>query len=533
LLLLDEPTNHLDLEAIAWLESWLAAWKGGLIFISHDRHFMDRVAEEVIELSHGGLERFPAPFEAFRAERARRREARLKQYEEQQAFIRKNEDFIRRNIAGQKTKQAQSRRRMLEKIELLEPPRRDAAFRLQIRKNVREGHRVLQAAGLSYAYAAEPPILQHVDFTLYRGERVGLLGRNGSGKSTLLKLAAGLLVPDGGTIILDERVSLGYFPQEGGVLDPKQRALDAVWEEIPAEPEVAVRNILGGFLFSDAEAEKRIGLMSGGEKSRVLLVKLMLSRPNFLVMDEPTNHLDLPSRILLENMLSEYDGTVLLVSHDRAFLDEVITTVYHGRDGGLTRYEGNVSDNLSRLFPAEESQPAKSRPPAAAEAAAPPEEKIRQAGRGANRYKIGKLEERITALEEEQKVCEAEMLSEAATRDGEFFGKWKPGIRRWERNFPGSTGNGRNCAAHEDQSGGLVVPAALLQRGGSRTATRGGNPAGGAAGTAAGPGRRVRGLRQPGRPDGTPPPGAGAAGRGAASRPAVPAGRRLPQYRGC
>lgn len=421
LLLLDEPTNHLDLEAIAWLESWLEAWKGGLVFISHDRHFMDRVAQEVVELSHGGLERYPAPFDVFRAERARRREARLKEYAEQQAFIKKNEEFIRRNIAGQKTKQAQSRRRMLEKIELLEPPRRDASFRLQIRKDTREGHRVLEAEGLSFAYGGGPPVLRDVGFTLYRGERIGLLGRNGSGKSTLLKMAAGLLAPDGGRITLDERVTLGYFPQEGGALDPGMRALDAIWEVIPAEPEVAVRNILGGFLFSDEEAEKRIGLMSGGEKSRVLLVKLMLSRPNFLVMDEPTNHLDLPSRILLENMLVGYDGTVLLVSHDRAFLDEVVTAVYHVGDGHLVRYEGNVSDNLARILPEETPAATVVSTRAQEETLLPPEERVRQAGRGANRYKIGKLEERIAALEEERKGCEQEMLSEAATRDGRIF----------------------------------------------------------------------------------------------------------------
>ena len=422
LLLLDEPTNHLDLEAISWLQKWLSSWKGGLIFISHDRHFMDSVAQEIVELHNGELERYPVPFDAYRNERAKRREQQLKQYLEQQAFIKKNEDFIRRNLAGQKTKQAQSRRRMLEKIIHLEAPARDDSYRLDLKKSGREGKRTVWAENLSFSYGEGTPVLSDITFDLWRGERIGLIGRNGCGKSTLLKIIAGILNPSGGTLGVDERAVTGYFPQEGGVLDPECTALEEVWKEAPAEPEERMRSILGGFLFSDAEADKKVKLMSGGERSRLLLVKLMLNRPNLLIMDEPTNHLDLPSRILLENTLAEYDGTLIMVSHDRAFLDEVATAVYHVEEGCVTRYEGNVAENSSRLFPAEEETPVVAKK-AVIRQEISADEKSRQAVRGANKYKIGKLEQKITDLEQAAALCEEEMVSEEAVRDGRIYGE--------------------------------------------------------------------------------------------------------------
>ena len=421
LLLLDEPTNHLDLEAIDWLQQWLSSWKGGLVFISHDRHFLDRVAEEIVELHNGVLERYPVPFDAYRKERALRREQQLKQFLEQQAFIRKNEEFIRRNLAGQKTKQAQSRRRMLEKLILLEPPAKDDGYRLELKKSGREGHCTVRAENLAFSYGAHSPILQDLSFELWRGERIGLIGRNGCGKSTLLKLIAGRLAPADGNVHVDERAIVGYFPQEGGILDPEATALEEVWKDAPAETEERMRSILGGFLFSEGEADKKVKLMSGGEKSRLLLVKLMLHKPNLLIMDEPTNHLDLPSRILLENTLAEYDGTLIMVSHDRAFLDEVVTAVYHVENGGITRYEGNVSDNSGRLFAGEPLQPVKEEKKSAPVKAMAPEEKSRQAGRGANKFKIGKLEQKIEELEQAAALCEQEMVCEEAVRDGRVY----------------------------------------------------------------------------------------------------------------
>ena len=424
LLLLDEPTNHLDLEAIGWLGEWLSSWKRGLIFISHDRRFMDRVAEEIVELDNGILERYPVPFDAYREERSRRRAFQLKQYLEQQAFISKNEEFIRRNLAGQKSRQARSRRRMLEKLHLLEPPAGDRGYRLELEKSGREGRATVRSEELAFAYSEGMGILKDVSFTLWRGERVGLIGRNGCGKSTLLKMIAGRLSPSSGTLHTDKRVSIGYFPQDGGLLDPEATALEEVWGESPSEPEVKIRGILGAFLFSEGEADKKIKRMSGGEKSRLLLVKLMLSKPNLLVMDEPTNHLDLPSRILLENTLVEYDGTLIMVSHDRAFLDAVVTAVYHIHEGTLLRYEGNVSENSARLFQ-QESVNRQTGSTRRVENAVPgrqsASERSRQAGRGANRYKIGKLEDAIAELEKTAVACEGEMLSEESVRDGRIF----------------------------------------------------------------------------------------------------------------
>jgi len=420
ILLLDEPTNHLDLQAIDWIERWLVARRGTTLIISHDRHLIDAVADEIVEFRNAGLERYPAPFSAFREERARRNEARIRQWKQQQEFIEKTEDFIRRNIAGQKTKQAQSRRRMLEKIILLEPPARDNSWRLGISKAVAEGKTVAEAVGLSIGYD-DTTLLDNVSLSLYRGEKVAIVGNNGSGKSTLIRAFLGQLSGFGGQVRLGEQCRIGYFPQEGGELDPTLSVYDEIARERPTAPEEELRTILGAFLFSGDDVYKRVAVLSGGEKSRLLLAKLFLRQPNLLIMDEPTNHLDLESRVMLENALSEFDGTLLFVSHDRAFVDTVATAIWHIEESSVLRLEGNIEDNRARLFPAarleKDAQPKKGADqprPAGSDGG-------RALGRGANRYKIGKIEEAIADLEERIREEELKMLDEEALRDGRVY----------------------------------------------------------------------------------------------------------------
>jgi len=349
-LLLDEPSNHLDLEGIAWLEAWLRARRGTTLVISHDRHLIDAVADEIVEYRNGGLERYPAPFAAFREERARRRAVQDKHWKEQREFIERTEDFIRRNIAGQKTKQAQARRRVLEKVERLEPPERDTAWRLRFAKARLESKELARAEGMSFAYGGRL-ILNKISFTVYRGEKIAIIGANGCGKTTLLKALLGLEPVHSGALHLDPSACLGYFPQEGGELDPANTVLEEIFTEKPAASEEEMRSLLGAFLFSGDDAHKHVRDLSGGERSRLLIAKLFLRRPNLLVMDEATNHLDLESRILLENALAEYDGSLVFVSHDRAFVNSIATALWHIDNGRLARYEGNIDDNEARLFP--------------------------------------------------------------------------------------------------------------------------------------------------------------------------------------
>jgi ATP-binding cassette subfamily F protein 3 len=424
LLLLDEPTNHLDLETIDWLTGWLAAWQGTVLMVTHDRHLIDRVADEVVELEDGTLYRYTGGYEGFRKGREERRRLAEKRYEMQAAEIARQEEFIRRNLAGQKTKQAQSRRRMLERIERLEPPPRDRAFRLRFSGGGVSPHVIVEAADVEKAYDGKP-VLCGVTATAYRGEKIGLVGRNGTGKSTLLRLLLRLETPDRGKIHFAPGVRVGYFPQEGGALDPENTLLEELRLELPSAPEGELRSHLGAFLFSGDAVDNRIASLSGGEKSRLLLLKLMLRRPEVLILDEPTNHLDLPSCLLLENTLAEYEGTLFVVSHDRRFLDEVIDTVYHLREGRLERLPGNISDNEGRLFGETPADPVRASAPSGTDAAPPERERTdaggKQALRGANRYRIGRLEEEIHRLEEAVKLCETELTGAEALRDGRVY----------------------------------------------------------------------------------------------------------------
>jgi ATP-binding cassette subfamily F protein 3 len=341
LLLLDEPTNHLDIEATRWLEKFLREFSGAVVVISHDRYLLDRAVEEIVEMTSGGLEFYAGRYSSYVVQKEERLARQRKQYELQQEQIRRTEEFIRRNIAGQKTKQAQSRRKALEKMKrIAPPPSRRKQIRPHLRASGREGRVALSYEHVSKSYSGQV-LFRDISFAVERGERVALLGPNGTGKSTLLKMAIGLESPDEGLCQLGHNVHIGYYEQDLAGLGRTGTILEEVWKSKPDLLEPNLRSYLARFLFQGDEVDRPVGTLSGGEQSRVALARLMLQEANLLLLDEPTNHLDIAARDALEGVLSEYDGTILLVSHDRYFLDMTVDRILHLEDGRLREYLGN------------------------------------------------------------------------------------------------------------------------------------------------------------------------------------------------
>src|SRR5919201_3748360 len=349
LLLLDEPSNHLDITATEWLEGVLRAYRGTVVVISHDRYFLDRVVDEIMELEQHRLQRYVGNYSAYVTARAARLEQQRKAYELQQAEIRRQEEFIRRNMAGQNTKQAQSRQKVLERLERVAKPTADnQRMQLRFTTQQRESHEVIVGRQVWKSYG-ERPVLRGLSCTVYRGEKVGLMGPNGAGKSTLVRLLMGEDTPDQGTLRLGRNVTVAYYDQEMHTLNAQNTILDEVWQVEPWRTVGDMRAYLGRFLFSGEEVFQRVGTLSGGEKSRVTLAKLMLSTANLLILDEPTNHLDIPAREALEQALVAYPGTLLIVSHDRYFLNRIISRLLYLRDGTCVSYAGNYADYQAQL----------------------------------------------------------------------------------------------------------------------------------------------------------------------------------------
>jgi ATP-binding cassette subfamily F protein 3 len=353
LLLLDEPTNHLDLAALEWLEEYLSGWKGAIIVVAHDRYFLDRVVTRVLELAFGRIEEYPGNYTRYVQLRAERLERRRKEYEEQQEYIARTEEFIRRYKAGQRSKEARGRQTLLNRLERLERPQDFQAIRFRLGKQIESGQVVLTTQKLAVGYPANgvasgPARLLNVpDMEVQRGERIGMLGPNGSGKTTLLRTIIGQLAPLEGRVALGHNVLVGYYAQTHDDLNPNNIMLDEIRQATPFSEESA-RTFLGRFLFSGDDIYKPISALSGGERSRLALAKLTLLGANFLVLDEPTNHLDLPARQALEAVLAEYDGTLLFVSHDRYFIDALASRVWLIQDGMFIDHPGNYSDYRRR-----------------------------------------------------------------------------------------------------------------------------------------------------------------------------------------
>jgi ATP-binding cassette subfamily F protein 3 len=348
LLILDEPTNYLDLDNLAWLEQYLRSFRGAVLVVSHDRYFLDALAEVIYELERGSLTRYTGNYTRFVQQKAEAVEQQLKEYNRQQGEIARMEDFVRRNIAAKDTtRRAQSRLKTLEKMERLERPVKEIRASIFFKISRPSGQEVLQVEDLCIGYPGLA-LARGLNFEIGRGERVALIGPNGIGKSTLLKSIAGRLAPLGGRLRPGNHVQIGYYDQEQQGLTGGKQVLQELWDRYPRLNEVDVRKVLGRFLFRGEDVLKQVADLSGGEKSRLALASLMLQKANFLLLDEPTNHLDLPSREVLEDALTDYPGTLLFVSHDRYFINKIATRVLELSPGGTSSWLGNYDDYASK-----------------------------------------------------------------------------------------------------------------------------------------------------------------------------------------
>jgi len=373
LLVLDEPTNHLDINAVEWLENFLKTWDGALLVVSHDRYFMDHVISTIWEMEWGRVEVYRGNYSHYVQQREARHERLMREYEAQQEFIAKEEDYIRRNIAGQNTAQAKGRLRRLERLKrdsLIAPVRRQRHIHLNLRADLRSGEKVLMTNDLVIGYERDEPLVEVPDITLYRREVAAVIGPNGVGKTTLLKTLLHELPPLHGTARLGAAVEPGYFAQAHEGLNPDNSVLDELLT-VRNLPLSEARNYLASFLFTGDDVFRPVATLSGGERGRLALAKLALAGANFLLMDEPTNHLDIPSQEILQDVLAAFDGTILLVSHDRYLIDALATQIWDVQPGGMTVFEGTYQEYLAARQAARESASAQGEAPAAPEKPAP------------------------------------------------------------------------------------------------------------------------------------------------------------------
>ena len=350
-LLLDEPTNHLDMESIAWLETYLKSYAGSVIIVAHDRYFLDRVVTKIVELDNGIGTMFSGNYSAYSDKKAMLRDAKIRAYLNQQQEIRHQEAVITKLKSFNREKsirRAESREKMLDKIERVEKPVDiDDSMDIRLEPDVISGNDVLTVRELSKSFDAQP-LFSHVDFDIRRGERVAIIGNNGTGKTTLLKIINGLLEADSGEIRLGSKVHIGYYDQEHQVLHMDKTLFEEIQDTYPDMHNTQIRNTLASFLFTGDDVFKLIRDLSGGERGRVSLAKLMLSDANFLLLDEPTNHLDITSKEILESALCRYTGTVLYVSHDRYFINRTATRILDLTSQSLINYIGNYDYYLEK-----------------------------------------------------------------------------------------------------------------------------------------------------------------------------------------
>jgi ATP-binding cassette subfamily F protein 3 len=424
LLLLDEPTNHLDLTALEWLETYLSAWKGAMVIVAHDRYFLDKVVSSTIELAFGRVEEYPGNYTKYLDLREERMERRLREYEAQQAQIAHTEDFIRRYKAGQRSREARGRQKLLDRMDRVERPQDLPELHFDFTPITESGLVVISTNKLAAGYGSgrlrgqpqdEAKILVRVtDLELLRGDCVGLIG-NGVGKTTLLRTLIGELPPVGGQVQIGHNVRIGYYSQTHAGLNMQRSIIDEI-RQISVLSEEGARTFLGRFLFSRDDVFKAIGTLSGGERSRVALAKLTLQGSNFMILDEPTNHLDLQSRQLLEEVLSEFDGTLLFVSHDRYFIDRLATKVWAIEDGMLYPYIGNYTEyRLHKQRIAQNTSPGKVVKPVAVSSA-------KSTGKKGSKEKIRTIEDvehDIERAEAHVRLLEDQLAQAALIADAE------------------------------------------------------------------------------------------------------------------
>jgi ATP-binding cassette subfamily F protein 3 len=449
LLLLDEPTNHLDLEGIEWIEQWIRAQKGAVLVVSHDRRLLNNAVSSIVELERGRLVRYPGRYDDYVRIKEERYTSELRAYENQQDFLRKEEAFIKIHMGSQRTAEAKGRQKKLEHVERLERPFNDVR-KPHIKPPLAErgGERVLEARDVAAGYVTDgvkKVLFSGLDLRLARGERIGIVGRNGAGKTTMLKILAGRMLPLAGEIEMGHRAASGYYDQDtSGLRDDSTPYLE-IRRDHPDLTDQEIRNHLALFLFRGDDVEARVGSLSGGERARLCLAKLTLTHPSWLAMDEPTNHLDLAARTSLEEMLGDFQGALVFVSHDREFMDGLCNQVLEVGDGKVKRYPGNYSawraakaaEAEARDEKKEQSrQQDKARARATAQSAAakqpdskrtdqkkpeqksPAQKKPGSAGKVRNPYLFEKLEQRIMTLEAELAELQIACTTEAVYRDG-------------------------------------------------------------------------------------------------------------------
>ena len=347
-LFLDEPTNHLDMEMLEWLEGYLSSYRGGILIVSHDRYFMDRIVTGVVELDHHKATTYRGNYSRYVAQREERLKADTIAYEKQQEYIKKTEEYIDKYRAGIKSKMARGRQSQLNRLERLEAPETSHSLDFKFPPAAMSADKVLVLDHVSIGYTTDNPIIDDVSVVVRRGESVALIGPNGAGKSTMVKAIVGELFPIEGHIDIGNRVQVGYFSQEHEELHDRWQVVDEIINNYNFTEEKA-RNVLGSFLFKGDDVFKLVGDLSGGERARLALLKLFLQGDNFLILDEPTNHLDIPTREIVERALQQFGGTCFIISHDRYFLDQVSTRTLVLENKGLTEYLGNYSYYKEKL----------------------------------------------------------------------------------------------------------------------------------------------------------------------------------------
>lgn len=418
LILLDEPTNHLDMESIRWLETFLSNYRGAVLIVSHDRYFLDKVVDKVIEIERGTSQVFNGNYSAYAEKKKAQRDAQMKLYMNQQQEIHHQEEVIAKlkSFNREKSiKRAESREKMLDKMDVLEKPtevRSDMRIRLEPR--ITSGNDVLTVEHLSKAFPGQT-LFQDLNFEIKRGERVAIIGNNGTGKTTILKILNEVIRPDAGSFTLGSRVQIGYYDQEHQVLHMEKTIFQEISDAYPYLTNTEIRNVLAAFLFTNDDVFQPIHTLSGGERGRISLAKLMLSNANFLILDEPTNHLDIVSKEILENALKDYTGTVLYVSHDRYFINQTATRILELTGQTLVNYIGNYDyylekkEELTRIYaPAADAA-------APEETAAPSEASSTKLDWKAQKEEQARLRKKENELKKTEKRIE-----ELETRDSEI-----------------------------------------------------------------------------------------------------------------
>ncbi len=419
LIILDEPTNHLDLNSIAWLETYLLNYKGAVLIVSHDRYFLDKIAGKIIEIDQTRATSYTGNYSDYAVKREQLRSAALNAYFKQQQEIRHQEAVIEklRSFNREKSiKRAESREKLLQKMDVLEKPTEAATdIHMTLTPRVVSGNDVIHIEGLSKSFGSRQ-LFSDIDMDIKRGEHVAVIGDNGAGKTTILKIINGLLDADAGTITLGTNVHIGYYDQEHHVLHMDKTLFDEISDEYPYLNQTEIRNTLAAFLFTGDDVYKRIGDLSGGERGRLSLARLMLSEANFLILDEPTNHLDITSKEILEDALNSYEGTVLYVSHDRYFINRTASRILDLKEKTLTGYLGNYDYYLEKKEASSKALPSWS-VSSSGKDAAPSENKLgwqakkeQQAKARKKENDLRKCEEAISALEKRIAGVESDML---------------------------------------------------------------------------------------------------------------------------